>query len=90
MNTILISYDLKTPGKDYQKLWDYLKTYPSWAKPLESVWILKTNFSTKEVRDNLLSYIDANDKILIIDVTDRSSSWKNLSANISTWIQANL
>jgi hypothetical protein len=91
VKTLLISYDLQTPGKDYTKLWEYLRSYSTRAKPLESVWLIKTDKTAKEIkkliRDN---YVDSNDKILVIDVTGAAASWNNLSAQVSTWIKDNL
>ncbi len=91
MSTLLISYDLQAPGKDYEKLWDYLRTYGNWARPLESVWLIKTDKTPEEVR-NLIqnSYIDRNDKIFVVDVTGKSAAWDNLVAEVSTWIKNNL
>lgn len=90
MNTILISYDLKKPGKDYQNLWDHLKSYGIWARPLESVWLIKTSLSAEGVRNAALQHIDVNDKILMVDVTSKTSAWKNMTTEVSDWIKNNL
>lgn len=89
-NTILVSYDLIAPGKDYSRLWEHLRSYSSWTKPLESVWLLKTQRSATEVRDNLKSHIDKNDKLLVIDVTSKAAAWHNLGDKINQWIKNNL
>jgi hypothetical protein len=90
MNTYLISYDLRQPGKDYATLHNHLKSYDTWAKPLESVWLIKSGLSYTEIRNAVRLYIDTNDKILIVDVTGRSAAWNNLADNVSTWIKNNL
>lgn len=90
MHTILISYDLKRPGQNYQNLWDHLKSYGSWAKPVESVYLIKTGLSAEGVRNNILSHIDTNDKVIVIDVTSKASAWRNLAPEVSTWITNNL
>jgi len=90
LNTLLISYDLKTPGKDYVKLWEHLRSYGNWARPLESVWLLRSSYSTEQVRDSILNYIDKNDKIFIVDVTDRLAAWENLTADVVQWIGSTL
>lgn len=86
MNTILISYDLQTPGKDYVSLWDHLKSYGNYAKPLESLWLIRTYSSAKQVRDIAVNYIDQNDKIFVVDVTGRESAWHRITTNIIEWI----
>jgi len=86
VNTHLISYDLQKPGKDYSKLWDHLKSYGNWAKPLESVWLVRTSHSADKVRDLALNYVDQNDKLFVVDVTSKSSAWKNLTNEVVKWI----
>ena len=86
MNTILISYDLRTPGKDYVNLWEHLRSYGSWAKPLESVWLVRTAYNAEQVRDSALYHVDQNDKIFVVDVTSRDSAWKNLATEVVEWI----
>jgi hypothetical protein len=90
MNTILISYDLQRPGKNYPELWNHLKSYGTWAKPVESVWLLKTSLSAAEVRDAAKLHVDANDKLIVIDITDRNWALKNIDTDVATWIKNNL
>lgn len=90
MHTILISYDLKKPGQNYQDLWDHLKSYGTWAKPVESVWLVKTSSSAETVRNDAIRHIDTNDKIIVIDVTSQAAAWKNLTSEVSSWITKNL
>ena len=51
MNTYLISYDLIRPHKDYPNLITHLKSYSSWARPLESVWLIKSALTAAQVRN---------------------------------------
>ena len=91
MNTLLISYDLQAPVKNYEKLWDHLKSYSNWAKPLESLWLIKINNTAEQIR-NLIrdNYVDKNDKIFVVDVTGKAAAWNNLPEKVSTWIKNNL
>ena len=90
MFTYLVSYDLIRPEKNYQILHDHLKSYPNWAKPLESVWLIKTPLNYTQLRDTIQQYLDSNDKLLLIDVTKDAAAWKSLSPEISNWIKNNL
>ncbi len=55
MNTLLISYDLLGPetAQDYKKIITYIKKAKFWAKPLESLWLIKTNKPASAVRNDL-------------------------------------
>ncbi len=81
---------VKGKEKDYSNLWAHLKSYYEWAKPLESVWLLKTSLSAEQVRDAALQHIDPDDKLIVIDVTGKGAAWRKLSQELSTWITNNL
>lgn len=86
MNTILVSYDLCAPGKNYSSLWNYLKSFQNWARPLESVWLIRTTTDIELLRDGALKYIDLNDKIFVVDVTNQPTAWNNLTVEVVNWI----
>ena len=92
MNTYLISYDLRIPetSKDYQKLIKFIKSYSSWAKPLKSVWLIKTSKTVSDVRDELNKETDANDGILVIDVTGANWGTVGISKEVTDWMKENL
>lgn len=92
MNSILISYDLNghEDSQAYQKLFERIKKYPKWAKPLESFWIVKTQSSVAEVRDELMTLIDKNDELLTIDVTSRGWASYGLSTKVTDWLKENM
>lgn len=91
MNTILVSYDLQAPEKDYEKLWEHLKSYPNWARPLESFWLIKTDRTPNQMKEIIRDYyIDRDDKIFVVDVNGKAASWHNLSEKISEWIKNHL
>lgn len=89
MNTLLISYDLGLPEtiSDYHILIEYIKSYSYWAKPLQSVWLIRTNKSTAQVRDEIKLRIDNNDKVLVIDITNKPWASFNISKEVTGWMQ---
>jgi hypothetical protein len=69
VNTIQINYDLRAPGRNYQPLYDYIKSFSGWCHLLESLWLVKTNKTAVQVRDELNRLVDANDKVATFNVT---------------------
>ena len=60
-NTYIISYDLRTPGRNYQKLHDELATFRA-KRVLESQWFFnRVSTTAEDLRDHFLRFIDAND-----------------------------
>lgn len=90
MNTLMISYDLIAPGRGYEALRTFIESHSSWAKPVESLYLIKTSKTAKELKNDLLNYLDTNDKAIVIDVTADAASWKGLSDKVSNWIHSNL
>lgn len=90
MSTLLVGYDLKKPGQDYSPLIEKLKSFGTWWHHLDSTWLIKTDETPKEVRDVLKPLIDANDELLVIDVSGRTAAWTGLNQRGSDWIKDNL
>lgn len=87
MSSFIISYDLIS-NKDYNALYDAIKAYGTYAHILESVWIIRSSGSSVSIRDNLVSYIDSDDKLFVAKL-DGQSAWRNLSNEISNWLKSN-
>ena len=84
--TYLISYDLNSPGKNYDDLYKAIEQASTgvWCKPLSSVYIIKTNLSAEAVYNRLKPCLDSNDRMLVIEVT-RDSYWY-LNKEISDYL----
>ena len=70
MELYYIAYDLDKPGQDYPDLWDELKRIGA-KRVQDSVWALKSNNSVTEIRDAVKTYMDSNDRLLVV----RSATW---------------
>jgi len=92
MNTYLLSYDLRVPetSADYDKLIAYIKSYGAWAKPLYSLWFIKTEKKCSQVRDEINKVTDANDRTLVIDVTNADWATSGVSKEVTDWMKKNL
>lgn len=84
MAVVLVTYDLKAPGRNYQPVWDYLRTF-TYCKDLESVWLLDTARSTASIRDELAKRVDPNDKVLVIRV---QRDWAARQFGCGDWLNA--
>jgi hypothetical protein len=88
MSTYIVTYDLSAPGRDYQRLYEYLKTYP-YAHVVESTWVIKTYKTAATVRDEIAARVDNNDKVLVIQTT-MNSAWIGLPAAVGSWLREHL
>lgn len=86
MTKLLISYDLNSPGRNYEPLWEAIKALGAWWHYLDSTWIVITNQSATTARDALKPLTDANDELLVVDITGSATAWKGFSDHASTWL----
>lgn len=83
MAVLLVTYDLKAPGRNYQPVHDYLRSFPDWCKGLESVYLIDTTLTTGQVRDALKAKVDSNDKVFVVKIT---GSWSSLNYFCADWL----
>lgn len=77
MASKIITYDLCSPGRNYDDLYKAIKAYGTWAHITESTWFVKTDDSCTQIRDNLLSHIDSNDRLFVGELTG-TAAWHNV------------
>jgi len=81
----IVTYDLRTPKRDYEGLYEQLKNSSSWWHYLESSWLIDTTESAEDIFNRLRAHIDNNDFILIIRVGKDRHGW--LPKKAWEWIQ---
>lgn len=69
MTKYLITYDLKTPGKNYSGLYEAIKGLGAWWHYLDSTWIIKSQtLDSTQIFNRLQPHIDNNDNILVVEI----------------------
>lgn len=77
---LLISYDLIAPGQDYSGLYEEIKAADAWWHHLDSTWIISTESGPDEWQKRLRKHMDADDSLLVIQVTNNYQGWLPESA----------
>jgi hypothetical protein len=72
----LITYDLLAPNQDYSDLIHTIENY-DYVKITESCFVVETNESPKQIKDNLSKFLDKNDRIFVTNLKS-GSSWRNM------------
>lgn len=85
MYSYIVVYDLCKPDRDYQSLYEMLRSFPNWGKITESVWCIVSPLSHKDVRDKLMACLDSNDRLLVVE-TGRCAAWTNVIAD-NEWVR---
>jgi hypothetical protein len=85
MSVYQIDYDLRKQ-RNYDALYDRIKSYGSWCRPLESTWVISTNRSAAQVRDYLKGAMDADDGILVTRLSGEAA-WSNVEPDVSQYLK---
>lgn len=86
-NNLFISYDLHSPGQDYEKVADAIKGLGTWAKVQYSLWFVKSRLSASDAGKKVWSVMDSNDSLIVIDATNNFASWYNLGEEVSDFMK---
>lgn len=92
MKSYMIGYDLNKPraNNDYKDLIARIKAIaPNYWHCLDSTWIIKSDWSADQIRNELMRFLDAGDEMLVVLLT-RESAWHGFDANCSKWLHDNL
>ncbi|WP_407353295.1 hypothetical protein [Luteimonas sp. R10] len=85
----LISYDLRKPGRNYDDVYEAIKKIGTWWHCLESVWLVKTNSSSGDIRNHLKQFIDKNDDLVVFGLNGNWATY-GLSDDCNNWLRNNL
>lgn len=86
MKLYQITYDLRKQ-RDYQSLYEEIKAYGTWCHALESTWVIATSQSAAQVRDNLQTVMDADDRLLVTRLQG-DAAWYGLAVEEAKWLQS--
>lgn len=70
MTTYLITYDLKTQNKDYNALYDLIKSLGEFFHPLESTWFLKSNLTADELSTKIKPHMCDDDLLFVVEISN--------------------
>lgn len=87
MSCYIINYDLNN-SKDYESLFKAIKSYGTWAKVLKSCWAIVTTKTAAEVKTHLLSVMDKDDGLFIVESCG-VGAWRNVECS-NDWLQKHL
>lgn len=88
MKVYQINYDLRKQ-RNYDALYEQIKAYGTWCRPLKSCWLVATSQTAAQVRDDLGKVMDSDDGIIVTRLQGEAA-WRGLSTQVSDWIKDKL
>lgn len=87
MNNLFISYDLISPGQNYNAVTEAIQGMGYWAKVHYSLYYVSTDLDEKQALTRVQVAADRNDKIIVISAL--SAVWTNLLPEVSQQMRDN-
>jgi hypothetical protein len=81
----IVTYDLVSPGQNYESLINKINSFSDWARLGGSAYLIFTNKSHTEIRDEFLECLGPNDKIYV-GLLGNSAAWRSLGDVVGKWI----
>ncbi|WP_035795166.1 hypothetical protein [Clostridium akagii] len=73
----MITYDLNDPGQKYEDVIKAIKDSSTgdWCSYWKSSYLIKSNLTVNQVSDKITQYLDKNDRLIAIEVSDNKQGW---------------
>lgn len=88
-HNLFISYDLRNPGRNYEKVAAAIQSLGTWSRPNLSLWFVASSYSASQARDHVWASMDVNDRLIVIDAKTNEAAWQNLEEAVAHHIRAN-
>ena len=89
MTAYLISFDLNNPGQNYDDIDNAIKAYGTWCKIVTTTYVIVSEKSAKEIRDDLQKHIDSNDKLFVLK-SGVEAAWTGFKQSTTDWLKKHL
>ena len=88
-NNLFISYDLNSPGQDYEKVINAIKALGNWASVQKSLWYVNSSYSAEQAGNIIWRQMDNNDYLIVIDTSNNDAFGFNIENKVLNHMQKN-
>lgn len=86
-NNLIISYDLRKPGRNYKSVYEAIKSLGTWAIVVESTWYVDSPYSAEQAFNIVFAKCDNNDALFVVDASHNLAVGQNLPNDVDTLIK---
>ena len=86
-----MALEVSSPNdKAYDDLAVAIHSLGAWWHHLETVWIVRSDRTPDEIREQLQRYIGSDDQLLVVDVTGDRVGWTGINTVGSEWLEEHI
>lgn len=86
-HNLFISYDLMSPGQQYDRVTDAVKACGNWAKLEYSLFYVSSALTAQTAAERIWLSMDSNDKLIVIDASTNQFYGYNIGAEQLKYMQ---
>ncbi len=91
MTIYVVGYDLHpSRGETYDDLLAALGKYGGSWHCIDSTWLIKTDQTAVQVRDNLKQHVKSDDQLLVVAYAPHNSAWFGFTGECQKWLKNNM
>jgi hypothetical protein len=75
MRVLLVTYTLRNSLKDYNPLFESIKSVGKWWHYIDTTWIVQTNLTADQLAHKLLPFIEQPDYLLVVLIAREHQGW---------------
>ncbi|MBN3851995.1 SinR family protein [Paraburkholderia sp. Ac-20340] len=88
MAIYFVGYDLtKKPFQNYENLIAAIKGYEVYWGNLDSTWLISTNHTAEQIRNNLVQHIHKDDRLLVAKIAPEAAWTDSFSDTAKQWLR---
>lgn len=89
MPAYIVAYDLKKQGQNYECLNEKLTEFGTYWHMQGSVWIIVTEWTAAQIRDDLKPCLDRNDNLFVGKLSGQAA-WEGFTSDDNKWLKSAL
>jgi len=85
LKTYIVAYDLSDEGGDYGPFFQTMQAAESYARPLNSVWMVSSRLPMADLARALSARLQPEDRLLVVEC-DGHAAWRSLAPATVEWL----
>jgi len=86
-SNLFISFSLEQPKQTRDEVIDAIHELGDWAKVDDCVWYVHSSFTANQACARLWAIMNANDKLVVIDVTNNDIAWQGVYSDVGQFMR---
>lgn len=89
LRCVVVVLELEAGPRNAERIYSEIKAFGNWWHCIGGVWIIRTSFTAKAIREKLRQRLEADDRLLVLELSGEAT-WSGFSGESAAWLKDNL